>query len=50
MKPTINNTEFGSITIDKEVYDHDVIISLDGQVKKRKKELSIAPARKSVCL
>ena len=42
MKPTINNTEFGSITIDKEVYDHDVIISLDGQVKKRKKELSKA--------
>jgi hypothetical protein len=40
MKPVINNTEFGSITIDKRVYNHDVVISLNGQIKKRKKELS----------
>ncbi len=40
MKPKINNTEFGSITIDKKVYEHDVVIGLDGEVKKRKKKLS----------
>ncbi len=40
MKPEINGTSFGSITIDGEAYDHDVIIRLDGMVKKRKKKLS----------
>jgi hypothetical protein len=40
MKPEINGTSFGSITIDGESYDHDVIIRLDGKVKKRKKKLS----------
>jgi hypothetical protein len=40
MKPIINNTEFGSITIDKKLYNYDVVISLNGQIKKRKKELS----------
>lgn len=40
MKPVIDKTKFGSITIDKEVYKHDVIIRLDGTVKKRKKKLS----------
>jgi hypothetical protein len=40
MKPNINATEFGSITIDKKVMEHDVIIRLDGVVKKRKKKLS----------
>ena len=42
MKPTINGTEFGSITIDKEVMEHDVIIRFNGEVKKRKKKLSKA--------
>ena len=42
MKPKINSTEFGSITIENESFDHDVIIRLDGQVKKRKKKLSKA--------
>ena len=42
MKPKINSTEFGSITIKNESFDHDVIICLDGQVKKRKKKLSKA--------
>ena len=32
--------EFGSITINKEVITHDVIINLAGEVKKRKKRLS----------
>lgn len=40
MKPEIDGTSFGSITIDGESYDHDVIIRLDGKVKKRKKKLS----------
>ena len=39
-KPTINDTGFGSITVDGESYDHDIIISLEGTVKKRKKKLS----------
>ena len=39
-KPTINDTGFGSITVDGESYDHDIIITLEGEVKKRKKKLS----------
>ena len=42
MTPVINKTEFGSITVDEERYDHDIIITLDGKVKKRKKKLSKA--------
>jgi len=40
MKPTINGTEFGSITISGECHDHDVLIRLNGEVEKRKKKLS----------
>jgi len=40
MKPKIDKTKFGTITIDGELFDYDVIIRLDGQVKKRKKKLS----------
>jgi len=40
MKPHINGTEFGSITLDGEIYDHDIAIRLSGNVKKRKKKLS----------
>lgn len=42
MKPHIDATEFGSITIAGEVYEHDVLIRLDSSVKKRKKKLSKA--------
>ena len=42
MKPKIDDTSFGSITIAHEEYDHDVIIRLNGDVKKRKKKLSKA--------
>lgn len=42
MKPKIDSTRFGSITIDGVKYPHDVIIRLDGKVKKRKKKLSKA--------
>jgi hypothetical protein len=42
MKPSIGGTEFGSITISGELYEHDVVIRLSGKVKKRKKKLSKA--------
>ncbi len=40
MAITIEKTSFGSITIDGEVYPHDVIVRLSEKVKKRKKKLS----------
>ena len=40
MKPHIDGTEFGSITVDGETYDYDIVIRLSGNVKKRKKKLS----------
>jgi hypothetical protein len=42
MKPRIDGTRFGSITVEGSVYEHDVIIRPDGRVKKRKKTLSKA--------
>ena len=36
----IEGTAFGSITIDGETYEHDVVIQLSGEVVKRKKKLS----------
>ena len=42
MKPRIDRTRFGSITVEGSVYEHDVIIRPDGRVKKRKKKLSKA--------
>ncbi len=42
MKPKIDDTRFGSITISGDVVDHDVLIRQDGKVKKRKKKLSNA--------
>ena len=40
MKPKIDKTKFGSITIAGERYENDVIIRLNGEVEKRKKKLS----------
>lgn len=40
MKPHIDHTEFGSITIAGECIEHDVVLRLDGSVEKRKKKLS----------
>ena len=40
MKPKIEATSFGSITIDGREIENDVILRLDGAVKKRKKKLS----------
>lgn len=40
MEPIIQKTKFGSITVDGELIEHDVVIRLSGKVKKRKKKLS----------
>lgn len=40
MKPKIESTRFGSITIDGRKIKHDVILRPDGSVEKRKKKLS----------
>ena len=37
---SIEETKFGSVTIDGKTYEHDVIIRLSGQVEKRRKKLS----------
>ena len=42
MKPSIDKTKFGSITIEGDVFEHDVLILHDGKVRKRKKKLSKA--------
>ena len=40
MNPVIDQTAFGSITIESVRFEHDVLIRLSGQVEKRKKKLS----------
>jgi hypothetical protein len=40
MKPKIEKTKFGSITVGGIRYGHDLIIRLNGKVEKRKKKLS----------
>jgi hypothetical protein len=42
MKPKIDGTKFGSITIAGKTFERDVLIRPDGEVKKRKKKLSKA--------
>jgi len=42
MKPKIDSTNFGCITISGVKYEHDVVIRLDGGIEKRKKKLSKA--------
>lgn len=42
MKPTIDRTKFGSITVEGQEFEKDIVIRLDGEVKKRKKKLSKA--------
>ena len=42
MRLHINNTTFGSIIINDINWDHDVFITLTGEVRKRKKKLSKA--------
>lgn len=40
MKPKIDKTKFGSITVSGKKYEHDILIRLNGKVEKRKKNLS----------
>ncbi len=40
VKNHIDSASFGSIIVDGKKYIHDIIISLDGRVSKRKKKLS----------
>lgn len=42
MQSEINSTSFGSITVNKVKYQYDIYITLNGEVKKRKKKLSKA--------
>jgi len=40
MKPKIDSTSFGSITVEGETFDYDILIRLDGRIEKREKMLS----------
>ncbi len=40
MNQDTNKTTFGSITIQGNRYEHDIIIRMDGRILKRKKKLS----------
>jgi len=40
VKPKIKDTSFGSISVGKKTYTYDIVIELDGSVRKRKKKLS----------
>ncbi len=42
MKPKIDGTEFGFVTIAGQRINHDVLVRLSGEVAKRKKKLSKA--------
>jgi len=42
MRPRIDSSRFGSITIEGESFHHDVVIQLDGKIRRRKKRLSKA--------
>ena len=42
MQPQIGDTGFGWIELDGTRYRHDIVIELDGTVRKRKKKLSKA--------
>jgi hypothetical protein len=49
MEPRIDETQFGSVTIDGNVFEHDVLIRLGGKVEKRKKKLSKALFKRRRC-
>jgi hypothetical protein len=40
MKPKINSTSFGSITVKGKTFENDILIRMSGQIEKRKKKLS----------
>ena len=39
MRPSIDGTEFGNITISGEQYEHDVVVRLSGKVKNAEEEV-----------
>jgi hypothetical protein len=42
MKPAIDDSRFGYISVGGSKIDHDIVIRLSGEIKKRKKKLSKA--------
>ena len=40
MKPHINGVRFGTVTVAGQPIKHDIVITYDGQIKKREKDLS----------
>lgn len=40
MRPEIDSTSFGSITVEGKKFEYDILIRRDGNVEKRKKKLS----------
>jgi hypothetical protein len=40
MKPSIDHTSFGSITVNKKLIEHDIVLDWNKDVRKRKKKLS----------
>jgi hypothetical protein len=40
VRPTIQGTQFGRITVEEKDYERDIVIRPSGKVKKRKKKLS----------
>lgn len=40
MKPKVDSTGFGSITVEGETFEYDILIRLSGEIEKREKELS----------
>jgi len=40
MKPMINSTSFGSITVNEKTFKNDILIRMSGQIEKRRKKLS----------
>ncbi|WP_269850903.1 MTH938/NDUFAF3 family protein [Methanosarcina horonobensis] len=40
MKPKIDSTSFGSIIVEGETFDYDILIRLDGRIEKREKKCS----------
>jgi hypothetical protein len=40
MKPKINSTSFGLITVKEKNYENDILIRMNGQIEKRRKKLS----------
>jgi hypothetical protein len=42
MRPKIDDTWFGGITVEGARYEHDIVIRLSGKVRKRNKKLSKA--------